>query len=128
VGLRKAGLCQLLNGPKLHATNRSNRSCGIGRRDLVKVIVKFMGIPRLHTGTGRVEFVSSASRFRDVLRKIVDSYHVADIILTESGELKPYVRILVNGRSFQFVGGLDTELHDGDTVALIYPWLGHEDF
>lgn len=95
---------------------------------MVKVIVKFMGIPRLHTGTGRVEFVSSQSRLSEVLKKIVDSYRIADIILTESGEMKPYVRILLNGRSYQFVGGLDAELHDGDTVALIYPWLGHEDF
>jgi molybdopterin converting factor small subunit len=95
---------------------------------MVKVIVKFMGIPRLHTGTGRVEFVSSESSLRDVLRKIVDSYHIADIILTESGDLRPFVRVLVNGRSYQFMGGFDIELHDGDTVALIYPWLGHEDF
>jgi molybdopterin converting factor small subunit len=95
---------------------------------MVKVTVKFMGIPRQHTGTGRVEFVSSKSKLKDVLKEIVDSYRIADIILTESGEVRPYVRVLVNGRSYQFVGGFDAELHEGDTVALIYPWIGHEDF
>lgn len=95
---------------------------------MVNLSVKFMGIPRQHTGTGRVEFTSSKSRLRDVLKEIVDSYAIADILLTENGEVRPYARVLVNGRSFQFVGGLDTQLHDGDAVALIYPWIGHEDF
>jgi molybdopterin converting factor small subunit len=95
---------------------------------MVKVTVKFMGIPRQHTGTGRVEFVSSESKLRDVLKKIAESYHMTDIILTEKGEVRPYARVLLNGRSYQFVGGLDTELHNGDTIALIYPWIGHEDF
>jgi len=95
---------------------------------MVEVTVKFMSIPRQRTGTGSVEFVSSGRTLRSVLKEIVDSYRIADIILTESGEIRPYTRILVNGRSYQFIGGLDAELHDGDTVALIYPWIGHEDF
>lgn len=95
---------------------------------MVKVTVKFMSIPRQRTGTGYVEFLSSESGLRELLKEIVDFYHIADIILTESGEVRPYARVLVNGRSYQFVGGLDAKLHDGDTLALIYPWLGHEDF
>jgi molybdopterin converting factor small subunit len=95
---------------------------------MVKLTVKFMSIPRQRTGTGRVEFVSSQSRLWNVLKEIVNSFGIADLILTESGEIRPYARVLVNGRSYQFVGGLDTELRDGDTVALIYPWIGHEDF
>lgn len=95
---------------------------------MVSVTVKFMGIPRQRTRIGHVEFVSAGSSLRDVLKEIVDSYRIADILLTESGEVRPYARILVNGRSYQFVGGLDAELHNGDAVALIYPWIGHEDF
>ena len=95
---------------------------------MVRLTVKFMGIPRQRTRTGRVEFVSSQKRLKDVLKEIVDSYCINDIIFTESGDVRPYARILINGRSFQFVGGLNAELHDGDAVALIYPWLGHEDF
>jgi molybdopterin converting factor small subunit len=95
---------------------------------MVNVSVKFMSIPRQRTGTGRVEFVSSKNKLKDVLKEIADSHRIADIILTESGEVRPYARVLVNGRSYQFVGGLDAELHEGDTVALIYPWIGHEDF
>ena len=95
---------------------------------MVRLTVKFMSIPRQRTGTGRVEFVSSQNRLKDVLKEIVDSYRIADIIFTESGDVRQYARILINGRSYQFVGGLNAELKDGDAVALIYPWLGHEDF
>ncbi|MFI5449961.1 MAG: MoaD/ThiS family protein [Candidatus Bathyarchaeia archaeon] len=87
-----------------------------------------MSIARLRAGTYSVEFVSSESRLRGVLKEIVDSYHICDVMLTEVGDVRPYARVLVNGRSFQFLGGLDVELHDGDALALIYPWLGHENF
>jgi len=95
---------------------------------LVKLIVKFMGIPRERTKTGRIEFNSSCGNLRGVLKEITEFYNLADVMLTENGDVMPYARILVNGRSFQFVGGIDAELHEGDAIALIYPWLGHEDF
>jgi molybdopterin converting factor small subunit len=63
-----------------------------------------------------------------MLKEIVASYRIADIILTESGEVSPHARVLANGRSFQFVGDLDAKLREGDTIALIYSWIGHEDF
>ena len=95
---------------------------------MIRLIVKFMGIPRQRTRIGQAEFRSSERKLRQVLREVVNFYNVADVILTEKGEIRPYARVLVNGRSFQFIGGMDAELHDGDAVALIYPWLGHEDF
>jgi molybdopterin converting factor small subunit len=95
---------------------------------VVRVTVKFMGIPRQRTRIGQVEFVSVESNLRGLLKEITDSYHIADVLLTDSGEVRPYARILVNGRSYQFVGGLDAEIHEGDAVALIYPWIGHENF
>lgn len=42
------------------------------------------------------------------MKEIVNS-RIADIILTESGEVRPYARVLVNGRSHQFVGGFDAD-------------------
>lgn len=71
---------------------------------------------------GGVEFVSSGQRLRDVLKEIVDRYRIAEIILAENGEVRPWARVSVNGRSHQFVGGLDAELSDGDRIALIYPY------
>jgi molybdopterin converting factor small subunit len=95
---------------------------------LVKVIVKFMGIPRQRTGIGSAEFSSSHDKLKDILEEVVALHKIADIMLTEKGEVKPYARVLVNGRSFQFIGGMEAQLHEGDAIALIYPWIGHEDF
>lgn len=89
---------------------------------MVKVTVKFMSIARQRTGLGSAEFISTKSILRDVLKEIVEFYHMADIILTESREVRPWARVLVNGRSHEFLGGLDVELHDGDRLALVYPY------
>jgi molybdopterin converting factor small subunit len=58
----------------------------------------------------------------DVLKEIVDRYKIGDIILSEDGDVRPWARVLVNGRSQQFMGGLNAELHGGDCIALIYPY------
>jgi molybdopterin converting factor small subunit len=96
---------------------------GAGGKDtMIRITVKFMSIARQRAGAGIVEYACRESRLKDVLRAIVGSYRVADIILTEKGEVRPWARVLVNGRSHEFVGGLDAELHNGDSVALIYPY------
>jgi molybdopterin converting factor small subunit len=88
----------------------------------IKITVKFMSVARQRAGVGVAEFISQESKLRDVLKAIVASYRIADIIFTEKREVRPWARVLVNGRSHEFVGGLDVELHDGDSVALIYPY------
>jgi molybdopterin converting factor small subunit len=89
---------------------------------MIKITVKFMSIARQRAGAGVVEFTSPESKLRDVLNAIVASYRIADLILTEKGEVRPWARVLVNGRCHEFVGGLDTELQSGDRIALIYPY------
>jgi molybdopterin converting factor small subunit len=81
-----------------------------------------MSIARQRTGVSVVKFTSKGSKLSDVLRAIVASYGIPDIILTENGEVRPWARVLVNGRSHEFVGGLDVDLQSGDTLALIYPY------
>jgi len=95
---------------------------------MVSVIVKFMGIPRQRTRMGSAEFKSSGGKLKEVLKEITEFYNIGDVIFTEIGDVRPYARVLVHGRSFQFIGGMDAEVHEGDAIALIYPWLGHEDF
>jgi molybdopterin converting factor small subunit len=81
-----------------------------------------MSIARQRTGVSVVEFTSKESKLSDVLRAIVASYGIADIIFTENGEVRPWARVLVNGRSHEFVGGLNVDLQSGDILALIYPY------
>lgn len=89
---------------------------------MITVTVKFMSIARQRVGVGVVEFTSRESRLRFVLKEIAGAYRIADIIFTERGEVRPWARVLVNGRSHDFVDGLDTKLHNGDSIALIYPY------
>jgi molybdopterin converting factor small subunit len=88
----------------------------------ITITVKFMSIARQHAGAGVVQFTSPHGKLRDVLKAIVGAYRIADLILTESGEVRQWARVLVNGRSHELIGGLDIELHNGDSVALIYPY------
>jgi molybdopterin converting factor small subunit len=85
-----------------------------------------MSVVRLRAGTGGVEFSSSSNRLGDVVKEIVKKYHVADLIFTRVGKVRPWARILVNGRSQEFVGGLDARLSDGDRIALIFSFPYHE--
>lgn len=48
---------------------------------------------------------------------------VEAIIDSESGEIKPSILILKNGRNIRFLGGLLAKLEDGDEVS-IFPPLG----
>jgi len=48
---------------------------------------------------------------------------VEAIIDNKSGEIKPTILILKNGRNIRFLGGLFAELKDGDEVS-IFPPLG----
>jgi molybdopterin converting factor small subunit len=89
---------------------------------MVTVTVKFMSIARQRAGMASTDFSSSSVRLGDVLREVVCKYRIEDIILSEKGEVRAWARVLVNGRSHQFVGGLDAKLHDGDRIALIYPY------
>jgi len=89
---------------------------------MVTIIVKFMSIIRQRAGVGVVEFTSRESRLGFVLKEITGAYRIADFFLNERGEVGPWAWVLVNGRSHEFVDGLDTELRNGDSVALIYPY------
>jgi len=89
---------------------------------MVRIIVKFMSIARQRAGTGRIEIIASVPKLRVVLGDIAEKFRIRDIIFTETGEVMPWARVLVNGRSQEFVGGLDLELREGDTLALVYPY------
>jgi len=59
----------------------------------------------------------------DMIKEISKNYNpnFEKEILKSTSELKPYVKVLVNGRSIEFLDGLNTKLKDGDTVAIFPP-------
>jgi len=60
----------------------------------------------------------------DLLTGLCAPHGSHDLIFDESGRIKKYVNILVNGRHIQSLSGIKTELVDGDEVAIFPPVAG----
>ncbi len=59
-----------------------------------------------------------------VLKELAERYgndFVEYVYDSNSGEVKGFLQFLVNGRSASTLNGLDTELADGDVLAIIPP-------
>lgn len=76
----------------------------------------------MRSGRSEAELDFSSSVLRTILQEVTEKYHIRDIILTEKEEIRPWARVLVNGRSQEFIGGLDMLISDGDRIALVYPY------
>jgi len=60
----------------------------------------------------------------DLLTELCAPHDAHDMIFDESGLIKKYVNILVNGRHIQSLSGIKTELAGGDEVAIFPPVAG----
>ena len=103
----------------------------------MKVKVKVFATFREFFGVAEKEIeLESGSTIQDLLNVICDSRRRRQKIFDRSGKLQPYVKILKNGRNIrfsegvrmelegkqiQFLGGLNAELADGDVVAIFPP-------
>jgi len=113
------------------------------------VTVKCTGHVRSAVGQPRFDFTFEGTTLRAFLAEFFEAYDVADMLIAETeadattrgwpttssdlpgswhknpeGEqTRAYARVCVNGRFNELLDGLDTELHDGDRVALIYPFM-----
>ncbi|MFC4359345.1 MoaD/ThiS family protein [Halobium salinum] len=113
------------------------------------VEVHATGHVRTALGRSRFEFTFSGSTLRAFLDAFFAEYDLRGMLLAEgeaeatprgwvkldrdppgtwrknpAGEQsRPYARILVNGRFNENLDGFDTELRDGDRVALVYPFM-----
>ena len=115
-----------------------------------KVDVKCTGNVRGAIGTPRLTFTFEGSTLREFFLAFFEEYDVRNLLLAETDEeattqgwapplegvpgknwkanpegdrTSRYARVLVNGRFNQHLGGLNTELKDGDRVALAHPFI-----
>lgn len=73
---------------------------------------------------GIKEFVTSARSAGELFGIIRTQYPSLYAEMFDKGELRPLVKVLVNGRHIQFLHGLDTPLGDEDIVSLFPPLAG----
>ncbi|PSP56054.1 pterin cluster protein [Halobacteriales archaeon QS_1_67_19] len=113
------------------------------------VEIRCTGHVRTAVGEPSMEFAFEGSTLRELLEAFFAEYDVRDLLIAEtedeataSGWADPpedppgtwaknpegeqtrtYARVAINGQFNEHLDGLDTELRDGDRVALMYPFI-----
>ncbi len=88
----------------------------------MKVIVRLYGYSYLATGVMETVIdLPRGSTVGDLLKKLIDIYPGLGGLVIEEGRPAPYHRVTVNGRDIDLLSGVDTELCEGDVVALHPP-------
>jgi len=113
------------------------------------VEVKCTGHVRTEVGQPRLEFTFEGSTLRELLAAFFAEYDVEEMLIAETEEeatargwskrpeelpgswkknpegeqTRRFARVSVNGQFNEHLAGLDTELQDGDRVALMYPFM-----
>ena len=127
-----------------------SQSQGVQQRAATTVEVRATGHVRDALGTPRLSFTFEGDTLREFAEAFFEEYDVRDLVIAETeadsaargwapidaddvpGELRKnpdgeqtraYARILVNGKFNETLDGFDTELDDGDRVALVNPFL-----
>ncbi|AEH37318.1 MoaD/ThiS family protein [Halopiger xanaduensis] len=113
------------------------------------VTVRCTGHVREAVGTHELEFTFEGTRLQAFLEAFFAEYDVEDLLIAETEEeatahgwaeppeelpgtwrknpegeqTRTYARVCVNGKFNELLDGFQTELEDGDRVALIYPFM-----
>lgn len=89
---------------------------------MAKVVVKFFTTLRELTGEKQTEV--RGDTVAEIVEKVVEKYgsKFRDTLLDkETGRIKPFYSILLNGVRISLREGLDTEVKDGDVIAIFPP-------
>ncbi len=89
------------------------------------VEIKFLARFRDITGERSVK-IEYNGNFSDLLNILTQKYgnEFKDALLNKDGELRDYMKILVNGEDFQTFGGLDTQVEDEDEIVIFQTIAG----
>lgn len=90
-----------------------------------KVDVKFFGtLQTIFQDKERRIELSKAANIHGLLDDLCNSSECRRHLFDAQGQLQADLTILKNGRNIAFLNGLDTELEDGDAVAVFFPVRG----
>lgn len=93
--------------------------------DIMKIKVKFFATFKEAFGAEEreVEFEDRRSVL-DLLNSLCDSVERRQLLFEGCAKLKPYVKVLKNGRHIEYLAGMDTQLVEGDLIAIFPPVAG----
>jgi MoaD family protein len=85
----------------------------------VAITVKLPTILRGHAG-GQPQVEANGVTLRDLLGDLEQRFPgITERIVTEDGGLHRFVNVYVNDEDVRYLGSLETEISDGDTVAIL---------
>lgn len=93
--------------------------------DTMKIKVKFFATFKEAFGAEEreVEFEGRRSVL-DLLNSLCDSVERRQVLFEGYAKLKPYVKVLKNGRHIEYLDGMDTQLVEGDLIVVFPPVAG----
>ncbi|MEY7848048.1 pterin cluster protein [Natrarchaeobius sp. A-rgal3] len=130
------------------ATAKGTEADESGRQETT-VTVRCTGHVRTAVGAHELEYRFTGTTLRAFLEDFFAEYDVEELLIAETeaeatargwapapedlpgtwrknpeGEqTRPYARVCINGRFNEHYDGFETELEDGDRVALVYPFM-----
>jgi len=82
------------------------------------------GLERVFQEKEKQVELTKAPTVRSLLELLCNSPERRRELFNDHGQIRPDLVVLRTGRSIVFLGGLDTELNEGDTVAIFLPVRG----
>jgi sulfur-carrier protein len=85
----------------------------------MSVTVKLPTILRKHAG-GEARVNADGGTLSDVLRDLEAKYPgITRNVLTDDGGLHRFINVYVNDEDVRYLGSLETEIKEGDTVSIL---------
>jgi len=90
----------------------------------IKVKIRLFATLRDVFNTSEVELsLDTTPTITGLFEVLCDSSKRRRMLFDRSGNIRSHVKILKNGRNIDFISGKDTQLADGDVVA-VFPPIG----
>ena len=89
------------------------------------VEVKFLSRFRDITGE-RSTNIENNGKIKDLIEILINKYGNAfkDALFDKNGDLRDYMKILINGEDLQAIGGFDAEVKDDDEIIIFQTIAG----
>ena len=95
------------------------------KTNIPKVKVKLVTSIREVFQKGEIEIeLEREPNIRALLDLLLNTYERRQKILDQSGQLRSDVTILKNGRNIYFLDGIQTQVKEGDVIAILPPAMG----